>query len=85
MQILRRIGLGLLIVVAIALLADGFMALWTEVRLQRKIAAIRANGDPASIADLADRSRFRQPRMRPRLWRRSGLDSMRSRKSTGDF
>lgn len=49
----KRIGLGLLILLAIAFIANGFMAWWTEHRLQRRIAAIRAAGDPASIADLA--------------------------------
>jgi hypothetical protein len=49
------IGLAIIvaIVVALALIANGFMAWRTERRLQAKIAAIQAAGDPASIADLA--------------------------------
>jgi len=39
-------------VVALALIANALMAWWTEHRLQTRIAAIRAAGDPASIADL---------------------------------
>jgi hypothetical protein len=49
----KRIGLGLLVLFGLALVANGFMAWWTEHRLQNRIAAIRATGDPASIADLA--------------------------------
>lgn len=49
----KRTGIGLAIVVALALIANGVMAWWTEHRLQTQIAAIRAAGDPASIADLA--------------------------------
>ena len=49
----KRIGLGLLILVAIALIANGIMAWRTESQWQGRIAAIRAAGDPASIADLA--------------------------------
>jgi hypothetical protein len=49
----KRIGLGFVILVAIALVSNGFMAWWTEHRLQSRIAAIRAAGDPASTADLA--------------------------------
>ena len=49
----KRIAIGAAIVVALALIANGVMAWWTEHRLQARIAAIRAAGDPASIADLA--------------------------------
>jgi hypothetical protein len=49
----KRIGIGIAILLAIALIANGFMAWRTNARLQNKIAAIRAAGDPASIADLA--------------------------------
>ena len=49
----KRLGIGLAILVAVALLANGFMAWWVEHQLQAKIAEIRAAGDPASIADLA--------------------------------
>ena len=49
----KRLGLSFVILVAIALLANGFMAWRTSARFKRQIAAIRAAGDPASIADLA--------------------------------
>jgi hypothetical protein len=49
----KRFGLGLAILVAIALIANGFMAWRAEWRLRSRLAAIRAAGDPASIADLA--------------------------------
>lgn len=49
----KRLAIGLAMLVAVALIANGFMAWQTERRLQAKIAAIRAAGDPASIADLA--------------------------------
>jgi hypothetical protein len=49
----KRWATGAAILVAIALIANGFMAWLTEHRLQTRIAAIRAAGDPASIADLA--------------------------------
>jgi len=49
----KQLAIGAAIVVALALIANGFMVWRTESRLQAKIAAIRAAGDPASIADLA--------------------------------
>jgi hypothetical protein len=49
----KRIGIGFATLLAIALIANGFMAWRTNARLQNKIAAIRAIGDPASLADLA--------------------------------
>ena len=52
-RVWKRIGLALVILLALAFIANGFMAWWTDYRLQRRIAAIRAAGDPASIADLA--------------------------------
>jgi hypothetical protein len=48
-----RIGIVLAMLVAFALLANGFMIWRTDARLQAKIDAIRAAGDPAIIADLA--------------------------------
>lgn len=48
----KRIGIGFALLIAFALLANGTMAWWTEHRLQTRIAAIRASGDPASLADL---------------------------------
>jgi hypothetical protein len=47
-----RIGIGLAILLALALLANSFMIWRTERRLQARIDAIRAAGDPATIADL---------------------------------
>jgi hypothetical protein len=40
------------ILIAVALVADGYFAVRAEWRLKSRIAAIRAAGDPASIADL---------------------------------
>jgi hypothetical protein len=48
-----RIGVGLAIFVALALIANGFMIWRTDARLQKRIDAIRAAGNPATIADLA--------------------------------
>jgi hypothetical protein len=50
---LKRIAIGLVILLAIALIANGIMAWRTGSRWRGRIAAIRAGGDPASIADLA--------------------------------
>jgi hypothetical protein len=47
------LAIGLALLVAVLLIANGFMAWRTESQLQSRIAAIRAAGDPASIADLA--------------------------------
>jgi hypothetical protein len=52
-RIVKRWAIGAAMLLAIALIANGFMAWLTEHRLQTRIAAIRAAGDPASIADLA--------------------------------
>src|SRR4051794_693269 len=49
----KRLGLGFVMLVALALLANGLMAWRTTARLNGRVAAIRAAGDPASIADLA--------------------------------
>ncbi len=49
----KRLAIGLSIVVALGLIANASMAWFTERRLQKKIAAVRADGDPASIRDLA--------------------------------
>ena len=47
-----RLGIGLAILVAVALIANGIMAWRTERQLQARFAAIRAAGDPASILEL---------------------------------
>lgn len=52
-RVWTRIGVGLTILVALTLLANGFMIWRTDARLQKRIDAIRAAGDPATIADLA--------------------------------
>ncbi len=52
-RISKRLAIGLVTLVAIALIANGIMAWRIESRLQAKIAAIHAAGDPASIAELA--------------------------------
>jgi hypothetical protein len=49
----KRIGIGLAILVGLALLANGLMVWRTEARLQSILAEIRAAGEPASLADLA--------------------------------
>jgi len=49
----KHLAIAAVIVIALALIANGFMVWRTESRLQTKIAAIRAAGDPATIADLA--------------------------------
>lgn len=50
---LKRLAIVLATLVAIALIANGFMALLTDWQLKSRMAAIRATGDPASISDLA--------------------------------
>lgn len=49
----KRASIGLAILIAIALIANGIMAWRTERRLQNKLTEIRAAGHPASIAELA--------------------------------
>jgi hypothetical protein len=49
----KRLGIGLAILVAVALIINGLLAWRAEWRLSGRLAAIRAAGDPASIAELA--------------------------------
>lgn len=49
----KRLGISLAALVALALIANGFMAWRTDARLQNRIDEIRAGGNPATIADLA--------------------------------
>jgi hypothetical protein len=49
----KRFGLGLAILVALAFIVNGFFAWRAEWRLRSRLAAIRAAGDPASLAELA--------------------------------
>lgn len=48
----KRFGIALLILVAMALIVNGIFAWRAESQLRSRLAAIRAAGDPASIADL---------------------------------
>jgi hypothetical protein len=48
----KRLGIGLAILVAIALIANGALAWWAEWRLDSRLDAIRESGAPASIAEL---------------------------------
>lgn len=49
----KRIGIGFTILVALALIVNGFFARRAEWQLRSRLAAIRAAGDPASISELA--------------------------------
>lgn len=49
----KRFGLGLSILLAIGLIVNGVFAWRAQWRLENRLAAIRAAGDPASIAELA--------------------------------
>src|SRR4051812_12961987 len=49
----KHIGIGVVALFAIALIANGFMAWRTEAHWSGMIAAIRAAGEPGSIAELA--------------------------------
>jgi hypothetical protein len=52
-RVWKRLAIGAAICIAVALIANGFMIWLTEHRVQSRIDAIRASGDPATIADLA--------------------------------
>lgn len=69
-----RIGVGFAALVALALIANGIMIWRTDARLQARIDAIRAAGDPATIADLApepippnENAAYHLEQMAPRL------------------
>jgi hypothetical protein len=49
----KQMVIAAVTIVAIALIANGFMIWRTDARLQARIDAIRAAGEPATIADLA--------------------------------
>lgn len=49
----KRIGIGLALLAAVGLVVNGTLAWRAEWRLKSRLAAIRAGGDPASIAELA--------------------------------
>jgi hypothetical protein len=49
----QRIGIGLAMLAAIGLVVNGMLAWRAELRLRSRLAAIRAAGAPASIAELA--------------------------------
>lgn len=49
----KRVGLGFVFLVAVGLIVNAVAAWQMESRLQSRLQAIRAAGDPATIADLA--------------------------------
>lgn len=49
---LTRLGIGAALIVGLLLVANAFMSWRVETRFQAKVEAIRAEGDPASIAEL---------------------------------
>ena len=49
---LTRLGIGAALIVGLLLIANAFMSWRVETRFQAKVEAIRAAGDPASIAEL---------------------------------
>jgi hypothetical protein len=49
----RRFLIGIVLLLAILLIANAVMIWWTDLQLSGRIAAIRAAGDPASLAELA--------------------------------
>ena len=48
----KRWGIGAAIVLGVLLVLNGVMSWRTETRFRRLVAAIRQEGDPASIAEL---------------------------------
>src|SRR4051794_17355863 len=48
----KRLAIGAVMLFGIALIANGFFGWWVERQLQSRIDAMRAAGDPASIAEL---------------------------------
>ena len=70
----KQMAIAAVTVVAIALIANGFMIWRTDARLQKRIDAIRAAGNPASIIDLApepippnENAAYHLERMAPKL------------------
>ncbi len=70
----KRWAIGIGIAIAVLLVVNAVVAWWTNYRWQQRLAAIRAAGDPASIAELApepipdDRNAAAQlEKLRPRL------------------
>ena len=49
---LKRLGIGAALIVGLLLVVNAFMSWRVETRFQAKVEAIRAAGDPASIAEL---------------------------------
>lgn len=49
----KRIAIGMGLLIGLALLVNGILAWWTQHRFEAIIAQIKAAGEPASIADLA--------------------------------
>ncbi len=52
-RVWKRIGIGFAFLIALALIVNGLFAWRAEWQLRSRLAAIRAAGDPASIAELA--------------------------------
>jgi len=48
----KRLGIALAILVGFVLAANGVVAWWVDYQFQSRVAAIRAAGDPASLAEL---------------------------------
>jgi hypothetical protein len=49
----KRLGIGLLLLVALAMVASGISAWWVGHSLQQRLAALRAAGEPTCFAELA--------------------------------
>lgn len=52
----KHIGIAAVLLISIALIANGFMAWLIESRWRSRIAAVRAAGEPASIVELAPKA-----------------------------
>ncbi len=52
-RVWKRIGIGFALLIALALIVNGIFAWRAEWQLRSRLTAIRAAGDPASIAELA--------------------------------
>jgi hypothetical protein len=52
-RVWKRIGIAFALLIALALIVNGIFAWRAEWQLRSRLAAIRAAGDPASIAELA--------------------------------
>jgi len=55
-RVLKRIGIGFGILIGVLLIVNGILAWSARHRLEQKIAELRAEGEPALLADLAPKS-----------------------------